>query len=95
MADESKKSSSVVGIMDNLTMPAMWDSRDDGLSLEYGDYICILQTEPRGLVEVGLEMGKFPKDMGERDSEAYEGLWHEVSLCFVLLLEERPQSRWL
>lgn len=64
MADETKKSSSVVGIMDNLTMPAMWDSRGDGLSFDYGDYICVLQTEPRGLVEVGLEMGKFPKEMG-------------------------------
>lgn len=63
MAGE-KKLESVISIMDNLSMPAMWDSRDGGVTFDYGDYICILQNQPRGMVEVGMEMGMFPKEMG-------------------------------
>jgi len=82
---EEKASGSVVGIMDNLTMPAMWDSRGDGLSLDYGDFICVLQTEPRGLVEVGLEMGKFPKEMGTavvKHMKDFGMKYHYAMFCY-------------
>ncbi len=61
---EKKTTSSVISIMDNLSMPAMWDCNGGGLTFDYGNYICILQTAPRGMVEVGIEAGIFPKDVG-------------------------------
>lgn len=59
-----KKPSSVISLMDNPSMPALWDSTDEGLTFEWGDYLCILQTAPRGLLEVGAQMGIVSKEMG-------------------------------
>lgn len=58
---EMKKNSSVLSLMDNLDMPAPWDTSGDGLTFDYGDYICVLQTRPKALVEVGVESGMLPK----------------------------------
>ena len=61
---ETKKDSSVINLMDNPSMPAPWDTNGGGLTFDYGDYICILQARPRTMVEVGLERGIFPKELG-------------------------------
>lgn len=61
---ETKKDSSVISLMDNPSMPAPWDTNGGGLTFDYGDYICILQARPRTMVEVGLERGVIPKDVG-------------------------------
>ena len=60
-----KRIESVVSIMENPSMPAMWDSAGRGESFEYVDYLGVLQEAPRGVVEVGVARGIIPKDVGE------------------------------
>lgn len=53
---------SVVSIFDNMSMPAQWSSSDDGETFEWGDYLCIFQTDPEYMVSVAARKGLLPKE---------------------------------
>jgi len=41
----------VISLLDNPTIPALWDSKDDGEAWECGDYLAILQANPSTFAE--------------------------------------------
>jgi hypothetical protein len=49
----------VISILDNPTIPALWNSKDDGEAWECGDYLAILQTNPITIAECMSEVSEF------------------------------------
>ena len=43
---------SLVGLLDNPSMPVMWDSEDEGEVWSWGKYVMVLQRKPKILVQV-------------------------------------------
>lgn len=49
----------VISIIDNPTIPALWNSKDAGEAWECGDYLAILQTNPITIAEAMSEVSEF------------------------------------
>jgi len=73
----------VIGLMDNPTIPALWDSRDEGEAWEWGDYIVILQTMPITMAE---GMVKWKKEMPDIFKEIAEKCKNEFRYLYAMTL---------
>jgi hypothetical protein len=68
----------VISILDNPTIPALWNSKDDGEAWECGDYLAILQTNPITIAEGMSEVSEFRatfKDVAKKCKNEFRNLY--------------------